>query len=145
MIIERGKAMFESSKSIIRRGHDRRFVSRYFIGEGIDIGAGTDSIGQYTHFFPLMGKVKAWDINDGDAMLMENVANETYDFVHSSHCLEHLVDPRTGLENWIRICKKGGHLILTIPDEDLYEQGIWPSTFNTDHKWSFTIGKELKS
>jgi hypothetical protein len=28
-----------------------------------------------------------------------------------------------------------------IPDEDLYEQGIWPSQFNADHKHTFTIYK----
>jgi hypothetical protein len=30
---------------------------------------------------------------------------------------------------------------LTVPDEDLYEQGIFPSTFNRDHKHTFTIFK----
>ncbi len=30
------------------------------------------------------------------------------------------------------------HLVLTIPDEDLYEQGVWPSTLNDDHKHTFT-------
>ncbi|MBV5346213.1 MAG: methyltransferase domain-containing protein, partial [Rhodoferax sp.] len=64
------------------------------------------------------------------------------DFVHSSHCLEHMRDVREALKNWIRIVKPGGFLILTVPDEDLYEQGQWPSRFNTDHKWSFTIHKE---
>src|SRR5262249_28128363 len=43
---------------------------------------------------------------------------------------------------WITICKRGGHLIITVPDEDLYEQGVFPSTFNPDHKWTFTIAKE---
>jgi hypothetical protein len=28
-----------------------------------------------------------------------------------------------------------------VPDEDLYEQGIWPSEFNVDHKHTFTICK----
>jgi hypothetical protein len=28
-----------------------------------------------------------------------------------------------------------------VPDEDLYEQGVFPSTFNADHKWTFTILK----
>jgi hypothetical protein len=28
-----------------------------------------------------------------------------------------------------------------VPDEDLYEQGVFPSTFNRDHKWTFTIFK----
>ncbi|MBU6163178.1 MAG: hypothetical protein KGO50_18860, partial [Myxococcales bacterium] len=35
----------------------------------------------------------------------------------------------------------GGHLIVTVPDEDLYEQGVFPSTFNRDHKWTFTVLK----
>lgn len=32
-------------------------------------------------------------------------------------------------------------MLITVPDEDLYEQGIFPSTFNKDHKWGFTIWK----
>ena len=35
----------------------------------------------------------------------------------------------------------GGHLIVTVPDEDLYEQGHFPSDYNRDHKWTFTIHK----
>jgi hypothetical protein len=31
--------------------------------------------------------------------------------------------------------------VVTVPDEDLYEQSVFPSTFNPDHKWSFTIYK----
>ncbi len=30
---------------------------------------------------------------------------------------------------------------MTVPEEDLYEQGVWPSRFNPDHKWTFTIAK----
>ena len=48
----------------------------------------------------------------------------------------------SSLKNWVRICKPNGYLVLMVPDEDLYEQGVWPSTFNGDHKWSFTIGKQ---
>jgi len=33
-------------------------------------------------------------------------------------------------------------MIVMIPDEDLYEQGFFPSKFNSDHKWTFTIYKE---
>lgn len=36
----------------------------------------------------------------------------------------------------------GGYLLLVVPDEDLFEQGIWPSRFNPDHKWTFTIDKQ---
>ena len=30
-----------------------------------------------------------------------------------------------------------------VPDEDLYEQGIWPSAFNPDHKATFRIDRPL--
>ena len=33
------------------------------------------------------------------------------------------------------------YLVCLIPDEDLYEQGVFPSTFNSDHKHTFTIHK----
>jgi hypothetical protein len=45
------------------------------------------------------------------------------------------------LARWLEIVKPGGYVIITVPDEDLYEKGVWPSHFNTDHKVSFTIGK----
>ena len=32
-------------------------------------------------------------------------------------------------------------MVITIPDEDLYEQGVFPSRFNDDHKATFTIAK----
>ncbi len=133
--------MHETSKSIIRRSADSRFATRWLIGAGIDIGAGQDSIGNYGQLFPLMTSLRSWDLPDGDAMLMEGVPDESFDFVHSSHCLEHLVDPLLALGHWIRICKPGGHVVIMIPDEDMYEQGIFPSTFNDDHKWTFTTGK----
>ena len=134
--------MQETSKALIRRLHDIRFANTYFKGNGIDIGAGDDPLTKYKQQFPLLTGVKEWDREDGDAQFMESVANDTFDFVHSSHCLEHLVDPYEGFENWIRITKPGGHIITTIPDEDLYEQGVFPSTFNPDHKTTWTINKE---
>ena len=30
--------MFETSKAVMRRIHDNRFATRYFVGKGIDIG-----------------------------------------------------------------------------------------------------------
>ena len=133
--------MNETSKALIRRLQDARFVSNYFKGAGIDIGAGPDPLSKYHQQFPLMTSLKVWDMPDGDAQKMESAGDNTYEFVHSSHCLEHLHDPYEAFENWIRICKPGGHIITTIPDEDLYEQGMWPSGHNPDHKTSWTISK----
>lgn len=133
--------MYETSKAVQRRLHDANFISRYFRGNGIDIGAGNDQLGQYIELFPLMESCKSWDRDDGDAEHMVGVKNEQYDFVHSSHSLEDMNEPSVAIANWLRILKPGGHLIVTVPDEDMYEQGVFPSTFNPDHKWTFTINK----
>jgi SAM-dependent methyltransferase len=137
-----GSFMRELSKSIARRRAIPRFLTDYFVGCGVDIGGKPDPLLLYSELFPLMTDVRTWDLEDGDAQFMGNVTDSTFDFVHSSHCLEHLIDPFVGIQNWFRILKPGGHLIITIPDEDLYEQGVWPSTYNLDHKWTFSINKK---
>lgn len=107
--------------------------TNFLMGTGIDIGAGDD---------PLvvdLGTVRAWDLVDGDAETMLGIPNEFYDFVYSSHCLEHVNSVPRALENWSRILKKGGFLYVVIPEYVLYEKLSWPSRFNTDHKNSFSF------
>jgi SAM-dependent methyltransferase len=133
--------MKECTKAFVRRAADINVTARYFVGDGVDIGGAPDPLTLYAQFFPRMGKVRIWDLADGDAQFMASVADDSFDFVHSSHCLEHLVDPAVGLRNWFRILKPGGHLVVIVPDEDLYEQGVFPSTYNSDHKWTFTVSK----
>lgn len=134
--------MRETSKATLRRLHDVRFAVRYFVGDGVDIGGGNDPLALYRELFPAMRNVRNWDLKDGDAQMMAGVADNSFDFVHSSHCLEHLRNPAIGLANWLRIVKPGGHLVVLVPDEDLYEQGHFPSQRNFDHKFSFTIHKQ---
>jgi SAM-dependent methyltransferase len=126
----------------MRRLHDVRFAVRYLVGDGIDIGSGDDPLLLYQELFPAIRSVRHWDLPDGDAQMMAGVPDNSFDFVHSSHCLEHLHDPAEGLRNWLRILKPGGHMIVLVPDEDLYEQGQFPSNRNFDHKVSFTIHKD---
>jgi SAM-dependent methyltransferase len=133
--------MKECSKSISRRLSNPNFMRLYFKGNGIDIGGKPDPLALYAELFPLVTSIRTWDLEDGDAQYLDTVSDETYDFVHSSHCLEHLHSPVEGLENWLRILKPNGYLLITVPDEDLYEQGVFPSTYNKDHKWTFTIYK----
>ena len=133
--------MRECSKSIQRRMHNPDFINRFFVGDGVDIGGKPDPLSLYRSMFCQMKSVRVWDIADGDAQHMAGVADQSFDFVHSSHCLEHLHDPKQALDNWLRIIRPGGHVVVTVPDEDLYEQGSFPSTFNADHKWTFTSFK----
>jgi len=134
--------MWEQSKSAKRRFYDGNFHSRYFAGHGIDIGGAPDPLSQYIGIFPKMLSVRIWDLNDGDARYMNGVPDNQFDFLHSSHCLEDIEEPYDAMNHWIRIVKPGGFLVITVPDEDLYEQGHWPSRFNPMHKWTFTIYKK---
>lgn len=134
--------MNEASKSAKRRFYDGNFITKYFCGAGIDIGCGSDCIWQWKRQFPLMQSVRAWDMQDGDAQYLVTEHNEKYDFVHASHNLEHLVDPRVALTNWSRVTKPGGYIIITVPDERLYENMTWESKWTNEHLWSFTICKK---
>lgn len=113
----------------------------YLHGDGIDIGAGPD---------PLVlpegtGTVTAWDIGDGDAQLMSGIPSDRYDFVYSSHCLEHMREIPEALTNWARIVKPDRFLYIVVPDYTLYEQHSWPSRYNGDHKHSFSMHLERTS
>jgi len=136
--------MFEQSKSAKRRYNSGNFHSKYFRGHGIDVGAGNDTLGNLINQFPGILSVKGWDMPDGDAQYLVTIKDNTFDFLHSSHCLEHMEDYGDALFNWVRVVKPGGYLVITIPDETMYEHGQWPSRFNDDHKWSFRMEKESK-
>lgn len=122
----------ETSKCQVMRERRGDF-DLYLKGVGIDIGCGPDILKIK------QGTVHGWDLADGDAMLMEGVPDETYDFVYSSHCLEHLRDVRLALKNWVRILKTGGFLYFVVPDYALFEGYQWPSKYNGDHKHSFSM------
>jgi SAM-dependent methyltransferase len=124
--------MNEASKIRTRLQREGTF-DRYISGTVLDIGCGADKI---------IPDAVGWDKESGDAQKLEGVPNDHYDTVFSSHCLEHMRDPLEALLNWYRVLKPGGYLVVNLPDEDLYEQGIIPSIFNPDHKWTFTISKD---
>src|SRR5688572_21561437 len=121
--------MDETSKTRATWGDLERSVLR---GRGIDIGCGPD---------PVMPEVCRFDVDDGDANVITRHVREQFDYVYSSHCLEHMRDPRAALREWWQLVKPGGHLFFIVPDEDLYEQGMFPSRFNADHKATFTVSK----
>jgi len=131
-----------TSISVQRRLFDARFANRWFVGAGLDVGAGTDSLALYAELFPRISNIVVYDEAQGNAQLLDNVEDDSFDFLYSSHCLEHLDDPFQALTNWIRVVRPGGHLVVNVPDEDLYEQGIWPSRYNIGHKTTWTIDKE---
>lgn len=114
-----------------QKAHKRRLREGFydlFHGSGIDIGCGEDAV-------PVAG-VRQWDKEDGDATLMQGVKDSSYDWVYTSHVLEHLSDPESGLKNWYRILHPGGLLFISLPHRDLYERKkALPSRWNLEHKF----------
>lgn len=123
--------MDEARKTNSIRGEE--FGGRYFSGRVIDIGCGRDLV--VPHAVP-------FDLPQGDAQrILDYLEPESFDCVHSSHCLEHMNHVEAALSQWWALVKPGGYLIIVVPEEDLYEQGWWPSLFNTTHKATFNLGK----
>ncbi|HPI41412.1 MAG TPA: methyltransferase domain-containing protein [Pseudobdellovibrionaceae bacterium] len=119
----------EASKTKLLHGD--KFLP-YLTGSGIDIGCGAD---------PILQSARAFDQIHGDANQISKYIPEKFDYIFSSHSLEHMLDPLLALEDWLKILKPAGYLVVLVPDEDLYEQGNFPSRFNRDHKHTFTIQK----
>ena len=47
--------------------------------------------------------------------------DQSQDAVFVSHALEHIDDYRTVIADWFRVIRPGGHLILIVPHQFLYE------------------------
>ncbi len=121
----RPKTEGETSKAKKRREREG-FFEKYCNGNGLDIGFGGDII---------YHNAQGFDWEHGDAQYLREIEDEAFDYVYSSHTLEHMNDPKIALKNWFRVVKPGGYLILYIPHRDLYEKtNSLPSRFNPDHK-----------
>jgi SAM-dependent methyltransferase len=104
----------------------RHLVIPYCRGKGCDIGFGGDKIMKencdgidYAQPYAYTGD----DPVDIACDLFKEkipVADNTYDYVYSSHLIEDFPDTRIVLEDFIRILKSGGHLILVFPDQPAY-------------------------
>jgi SAM-dependent methyltransferase len=123
----------ESTKAKMRRKREG-FFKNYCRGKGLDIGHGNDL---------LTLRCKGWDRDNGDAHYLEGLKDLSFDFVYSSHTLEHMTDLSLALKNWWRVVKPGGYLILFMPHREFYEKkSQLPSRWNSDHKNFFLLDKD---
>lgn len=51
-----------------------------------------------------------------EATALAGLDDAAYDFLLSSHCLEHVANPLAALREWRRITRPGGHLLLVLPN-----------------------------
>ena len=85
---------------------------------------------EYNYYKNKKGKVI---INDSVNIFLVN--DETYDFCFASHCLEHIANPLKAIDEWLRIVKKNGYIIIIVPEK----------SFCFDHKRNYSKFSTLLS
>jgi SAM-dependent methyltransferase len=73
----------------------------------------------------------------GDASRLEFAADATFDLVTSFETIEHVIDPAAFLAELARVLKPGGHLVLSVPNRWIDEQGRNPVPWHL-HVYDFT-------
>lgn len=113
------------------------FFDKYMTGKGCEMGYA----GYEPDVVPILDNCDGYDIittpgYDGEHIPVED---SHYDYLYSSHCLEHISNFPAAIEEWFRVVKPGGHIVTVVPHKDLYEKksGL-PSRFNADHKRFYT-------
>jgi SAM-dependent methyltransferase len=95
----------------LKHGNACQFIAptaaHFCKGNGLDIGAGA---------WPLPGAIPVELKNGGDAM---ELPEGKFDYIFSSHCLEHLQNPVAALEHWKTRLRDGGVLFLYLPHHDM--------------------------
>lgn len=108
--------------------HIKGVAKAFCKGKGLDIG------GFYEWTLPGAVPINIVDkILDYDAYKLPNYSQ--LDYVFSSHCLEHLVDPIKALEYWIEHLKEGGVLFLYLPHPEM-EYWLPQNNRKHLHSWS---------
>jgi SAM-dependent methyltransferase len=137
-------------------------TKKYFLNKtGLEIGGPSDLFGKNGHipFYEIANRIDGcnfstntvWEnaITEGpnykyqnytlgyqyikDAIDLAGIASEKYDFVLSSHSLEHIANPLKAIEEWIRVLKNGGALFIVVPDKH----------YIFDHKRPYTTFEHL--
>ncbi len=95
----------------LKHGNGCQFITptalQFCKGVGLDVGAGK---------WPLPGAIPHDSQGKLDAM---ELPHGQFDYIFSSHCLEHLHNPIAALEHWKTRLKPGGVLFLYLPAPEM--------------------------
>lgn len=131
----------ESAKTFVEKMASGFFV-KFMKGNGLDIGYK----GYTDYSMPILNTAIGIDMDypgyDGKTLPFPN---QSQDYVYSSHTLEHIQDYKSTIQEWFRVLKKSGFLVIIVPHRDLYEKKLTlPSQFNGEHKRFYTPASLLK-
>jgi SAM-dependent methyltransferase len=139
-----------------------RIAKRFSTGNGLEIG-GPSTIFEKNNVIPLYPIVKSLDncnfssatiwshipkgrffeYNPGsplgyqhitDAVSLNGIESQTYDFILASHVLEHIANPLKALHSWSRVLKNNGSMLIVLPYKD----------YTFDHYRQFTDFNHIK-
>ncbi len=126
----------------------RSRLAVYCVGNGLDLGPGGDPIilsavrvdlaSPYSSVGNLPVQLA------GSAANLYWFADETLDYIFSSHLLEDFKDTKTVLREWLRPLKSGGKLVIFCPDEQVYRAHCKKTgqPYNPNHVHAdFSLGK----
>lgn len=105
----------------------------YCQGNGIDVGSGGDPVvpwaisfdlprDQFLHYHSNDEPAHAihWGGDAADLPFKDGVC----DFVYSSHVIEDFLDWSPYLREWARVLKRGGYLVIMLPDKERWNEAI---------------------
>lgn len=156
----------ETSKAnSLRRSKETNFVNKFFVGKGIDVGAGSNPLNyqkigykdsafysnyrflKNNSYFPKIDSIKIyssdWDSKNEAENILSREGIKKYDFCYSSNLLEHVINFQRSLLDFSLVTKANGYLICSVPDFLLYEKEIWPPTKNVDHISCFSVNRDI--
>ena len=140
--IEWGNNVGEESRKTWKQKLENGFFDKYMSGNGLDIG-GT---GYLSNIHAILPTATIIDLGypgyDGNTLPFSDC---TQDYAYSSHCLEHIHNYKQAIREWHRVVKVGGHIIIAVPHQWLYEKKeCLPSRYNEDHKRFYTAASFLR-
>lgn len=116
----------EPQRSVSETSKCRDSLAPFCQGDGLDIGYGGDPVVPHAICmdFP-EAYAKYLDHPQhlhGNALNLHWFRDGCLDFMYSSHLLEDFEDTEAVLEEWLRVLKVDGRLVLYLPDEQTYRE-----------------------
>ena len=129
VVLFRKKPSPSKLRSVSETSKCRASLAPFCIGNGMDVGFGGD---------PIVPNAICMDLPEAYAKYVDHVQHlhgdahhlywfkdECLDYVYSSHVLEDFADTHAVLDEWLRVIKPNGNLVLYLPDEQTYRKHCW--------------------
>lgn len=114
--------IFRCQSFELERNFIEILIERYCVGNGLEIGPGKHPYGPRARTKYLDKHTSNKDGTPNPDIIADAsdipVCNAQFDFLISSHCLEHVPNTLRTLKEWARVIRPGGVLFLVLPHGD---------------------------